>query len=114
PSVLCPSSPMPSACVIWNCECASDARMLGYNRLSSIEWRLFSAGCGKLCWYARTSMVRTCGTTPVCLVHLVTLMQPNKPDKPNRPNEQDSLADFFSSLLERTVACCDPISHCES
>ena len=26
------------------------------------------AGCGKLFWYARTSMVRTCGTNPVCLV----------------------------------------------
>jgi hypothetical protein len=32
----------------------------------------------------------------VCLVHLVSLMQPNKPD---RPNEQDRLADFFSNLL---------------
>ena len=32
----------------------------------------------------------------VCLVHLVSLMQPNKPD---RPNEQDRLADFFSILL---------------
>jgi len=25
----------------------------------------------------------------VCLVHLVSLMQPNKPDRLNRPNEQD-------------------------
>ena len=32
----------------------------------------------------------------VCLVHLVSPMQPNKPD---RPNEQDRLADFFSILL---------------
>ena len=28
---------MLSACVIWNCKCAPDARMLGYDRLSSIE-----------------------------------------------------------------------------
>ncbi len=25
----------------------------------------------------------------VCLVHLVSLLQPNKLDRPNRPNEQD-------------------------
>jgi hypothetical protein len=31
---------------------------------------------------------------PVCLVHLVSLMQPNKPDRLNRPNEQDRLTDF--------------------
>ena len=36
----------------------------------------------------------------VCLVHLVSLMQPNKPDRSNRPNKQDRLADFFSILLE--------------
>src|SRR2546422_7519996 len=28
---------MPFACVMWNCKCASDACMLGYNRLPSIE-----------------------------------------------------------------------------
>ncbi len=44
-------------------------------------------------------MVRTSGTSQVCLVHLVSLMQPNKPDRPNRPNLQDRLADFFSILL---------------
>ena len=62
-------------------------------------------------------MVRTCGTSLVCLVHLVylvglvypvSLVQPNKQDKPNkpikrdrpnRPHEQDRLADFFSILL---------------
>jgi hypothetical protein len=46
-------------------------------------------------------MNRTCGTSPVCLVHLVSLFQPNKPDRPNRPNEQDRLVDFFSILPER-------------
>ena len=35
----------------------------------------------------------------VCLVHLVSLIQPNKLDRPNRPNEQDRLADFSSILL---------------
>ena len=44
-------------------------------------------------------MVRTSGTSPVCLVHLVSLMQPNKPDRPNRPNEQDRLVDFFNIML---------------
>ena len=44
-------------------------------------------------------MVRTSGTSPVCLVHLISLIQPNKPDRPNRPNEQDRLADFFSTPL---------------
>ena len=34
----------------------------------------------------------------VCLIHLVSLMQPNKPD---RPNEKDRLVDFFSILLDR-------------
>ena len=60
------------------------------------------AGCRKLFWYARTSMVRTCGINPVCLVYLVclvSLMQPNKPDRPDRPNEQDRLADFLSIQL---------------
>jgi hypothetical protein len=33
----------------------------------------------------------------VCLVQLVSFIQPNKPDKPNK---QDRLADFFSILLE--------------
>ena len=42
-------------------------------------------------------MVRTSETSPVCLVHLVSLMQPNKPDRLNRPNEQDMLAGFFNS-----------------
>src|SRR2546425_8849208 len=61
-------------------------------------------------------MVRTSGTSPVCLVHLVDLvcfvylvdlvhlvclMQPNTPDRPNRPNEQDRRADFSSILPER-------------
>ena len=36
----------------------------------------------------------------VCLVHLVSLVQPNKSDRPNRPNEQDRLADFFGTLLD--------------
>ena len=36
----------------------------------------------------------------VCMVHLVSLMQPHKPDRSNRPNEQDRPADFFSILLE--------------
>ena len=49
----------------------------------------------KPCWHARNSMVRTPGTSPVCLVHLVSLVylvalvclvQPNKPDKPERPD----------------------------
>jgi hypothetical protein len=42
-------------------------------------------------------MVRASGGSPVCLVQLVSLMQPDKPD---RPNEQDRLTDFFSILLE--------------
>jgi hypothetical protein len=46
-------------------------------------------------------MLRTCGASPVCLVHPVSLMEPNTPDRPNRPHEQDRLADFFSILLER-------------
>ena len=44
-----------------------------------------------------------CGTSPVCLVHLVSLMQPNKPDRANGPNEQDRLADFPSILLELSL-----------
>ncbi len=40
-------------------------------------------------------MACTSGTSPFCLVHLVSLMQPDGPD---RPNEQDGLADFFSIL----------------
>ena len=48
------------------------------------------------------------------LVYLVGLVQPNNRDRPNRrdrPNEQDSLADFFSILLEagavgRRELCC--------
>ena len=44
-------------------------------------------------------MVRPSGTSPVCLVHLVSLMQPNKRDKPNKPNNGLlTLADFFSIL----------------
>jgi hypothetical protein len=46
------------------------------------------------------------GTSPVCLAHLVSLMQPNKPDRPdrpNRPNEQDRSANCFSLLLETLV-----------
>jgi hypothetical protein len=68
-----------------------------------------------LCRYARTSLVCTSGTNPVCLVdlvYLVGLVQPNnrdrpnrrdrpdRPDRPNRPNEQVGLADLFSILLE--------------
>jgi hypothetical protein len=53
----------------------------------------------KLWWHARTSMVRTSGTSPVCLVHLDNLIQPNKPDRPNRPHDQDRLADCFRILL---------------
>ena len=73
-------------------------------------------------------MVRTSWTSPVCLVHLVSLVglvylvslvhlvyrsiwfvllldpeKPNKLNKPNkrdRPNEQDGLAGFFSILLK--------------
>jgi hypothetical protein len=45
----------------------------------------------------------TCGTSSVCLVHLVSLMQPNKPDRPNRLHEQDRLADFFSVQLRVVV-----------
>ncbi len=41
-------------------------------------------------------MVCLSGTSPVCLVHLVSPIQPNKPDRPNRPNEQDRLADSVS------------------
>ena len=60
-------------------------------------------------------MVRTCGTSPVCLVYLVCfvylvdlvhlvylvgLVQPNKRDKPNKPNNSLlTLAEFFSILL---------------
>ena len=58
----------------------------------------------KLSGHDQVLMVRTSGTSPVCLVHLVNLMQPNKLDRPNRPNEQDRLADFFSILL-RCAAC---------
>ena len=66
----------------------------------------------------RTSMIRACGTSPVCLViwsvwsiWFVLLLdqekpnklnKPNKRDRPdrlNRPNEQDRLAGFFSILL---------------
>jgi hypothetical protein len=41
----------------------------------------------------------------VCLVHLVSLLQPNKLDRPNRPNEQDRLADFFSILPDVSLLC---------
>ena len=44
---------------------------------------------------------------PVCLVHLVSLMQLNKPDRPNRPYEQDRLVDFFSALLGATLGRCE-------
>jgi hypothetical protein len=84
------------------------------------------AGCGKTISQARTSLVRTSGTSPVCLVHLVYLVdfvylvylvglvQPNiqdkpnkqnkrdRPDRPNRPNEQDRLA---RSLFKVSVVC---------
>ena len=33
-------------------------------------------------------MIRTSGTSLVCLVHLMSLMQPNKPDRPNRPSKE--------------------------
>ena len=74
------------------------------------------AGCGKLSWHARTSIIRTWGANPVCLViwflwsiwfvWFIELgpVQPSKPDRPfkpdrlNRPNEQDRLADSFSIL----------------
>ena len=42
-------------------------------------------------------MVHMCGTRQVCLVHLVSLVQPNKRDKPN--NRILTLADFFNILL---------------
>jgi hypothetical protein len=55
-------------------------------------------------------MVRTCGTSPVCLVslvdlvYLVGLVQPNKRDRPNKPDRPNNglltLADFFSILLD--------------
>ena len=60
-------------------------------------------------------MVRTSGTSPVCLVHLVSLVylaglvQPNKQDKPNkrdrrdRPNEQNGRAGFFNRLLRSLI-----------
>ena len=91
------------------------------NRLSGPS---FQQGAEKQFWHARTSIVRTSWTSPVCLVDLVcfvylvhlvclvSLVQPNKqdkpnkpikrdrPDRPNRPNERDRLADFFSILLE--------------
>jgi hypothetical protein len=57
-------------------------------------------------------MIRTSGTSPVCLVdlvcfiylvhlvYLVSLVQPNRQDKPNKPNNGLlTLADFFSILL---------------
>ena len=55
-------------------------------------------------------MVRTSGPSPVCLVHLVSFVQPknqtdqpNQTDRPNRPNEQDGLVDFFSILYVQTT-----------
>jgi hypothetical protein len=45
-------------------------------------------------------MVHMYGTRPVCLAHLVSLMQPNKRDKPNKPNYGLlTLADFFNIQL---------------
>jgi hypothetical protein len=85
------------------------------------------AGCGKTISQARTSLVRTSGISPVCLVflvflvhlvYLVDLVQPNKqdkpnkqnkrdrPDRPNRPNEQDRLARRSSRFL---VVCVNTI-----
>jgi hypothetical protein len=37
-------------------------------------------------------------TTPVCLVHLVCLMQRDKPGESNRSDAQDWLVDCFSIL----------------
>ena len=66
----------------------------------------------KRCGHAGVSLFCTSGTSPVCpvsLVHLVdpvSLVQPNtqdkpnkliKRDRPNRPHEQDRLADFSAS-----------------
>ena len=50
---------------------------------------------------------QVCLVCLVDLVHLVRFVQPKKPDKPN--NDLLMLADFFSILLERTVACFNPM-----
>ena len=57
----------------------------------------------KLFWHASlVSLVGlVCFVYLVDLVHPVSFVQPNKQDKPNKPNEQDSLAAFFSILLEK-------------
>jgi len=34
-----------------------------------------------LLWHGGNSLVRTSGASRVCLVHLVSLIQPNKPDR---------------------------------
>ena len=39
----------------------------------------------------------------VCLVHLVSFMQPNKPDRPNRPNEQNGLVPHPSGELRKQL-----------
>jgi len=45
-------------------------------------------------------MVRPSGTSPVYLVHLVSLMQPNIRDKPNKPNNGlHTLVGCFRILL---------------
>ena len=45
-------------------------------------------------------MACTSGTGPVCLVHLVSLIDTNKPDRPNKPNEQDGRRAFSATCYE--------------
>ena len=74
---------------MWNCKCASDTRMLGYSGIARSVW---------LIWF----------------IWLGSFNQ-KKPDRPAKPNNDLlMLAVFFSSLLERTEGCYDPIFSCES
>jgi hypothetical protein len=81
---------MLSACVMWNCKCASDARMLGYIRLSSVGWGLFGSGCSK-----RPSSKAAASEGPEAVPSGYV---------EGLNDARTQLADFFSSLSERTVA----------
>ncbi len=80
---------------MWNCKCASDARMLGYNRLSSIEWRWFSR-------MMKTLLVCfdhvVCSVNPVCLVHLV-----DKIDRQTKQTRTDQACTDMQTVKFRRV-----------
>ena len=80
---------MPFACVMWNCKCASDARMLGY-------WRCHRSVFCSVIWS-----------------WFIWLVSFNQTDETDRIDQMDE-TDFFCGLQERIVACFDPVIFFES